>query len=382
MMAKSRYIPLPVRCLLWGRSAGRCEFKGCNMPVTYHPKTKESVNLAEAAHIIGFSEDGPRGEEELSELLAKDVDNLMMLCKTCHKTIDAKKENYPIDHLRRMKRTHEARIEIVTSIGQNRESHMLLYGANVGDQSSLVSYQTTAPALIAEGRFPATQNPLELSLINSSFKDAKGQFWQIEENQLRTMIERQIRPLLAQGNLQHLSIFALAPQPLLMLLGYLLCDINYETQVYQLHREPPGWSWQEHPDNFSYTVTKPSEIKGPPVLVLALSATITDDRITDVLGSDVSIWRMTIDEPNNDFLKSKEQLQQFRQIIRPLLNEIKAKHGQKTLLSVFPAMPVSVAVDFGRIIMPKADMPLRIYDQNNDLGGFVPALDIGSLIKE
>ena len=53
-------------------------------------------------------------------------------------------------------------------------------------------------------------------------------------------------------------------------------------------------------------------------------------------------------------------------------HRIKAAHGEKAPLHVFPAMPVALAVDFGRIIMPKADMRLQIYDQNQSLGGFVP----------
>jgi len=89
--------------MLWGRAAGRCEFSGCNRPLSFHSKTKEDVNLAEAAHIIGFSEDGPRGEEELSEELGSDISNLMLLCRECHKTIDANRTNYPVGLLRQMK---------------------------------------------------------------------------------------------------------------------------------------------------------------------------------------------------------------------------------------------------------------------------------------
>ena len=40
-MSNDRYIPIPVRCMLWGRSAGRCEFSGCNKPVSFHAQTKE-----------------------------------------------------------------------------------------------------------------------------------------------------------------------------------------------------------------------------------------------------------------------------------------------------------------------------------------------------
>jgi len=107
---------------------------------------------------------------------------------------------------------------------------------------------------------------------------------------------------------------------------------------------------------------------------LSLSATVNDTRIKSVLGSQVSIWRVSIDKPNNDFVKSPKQLIQFRKLLRGLLDEIKAKHGHNNILHVFPAVPVSLAVELGRIWMPKADLPLRIYDENR---GFSFALDIG-----
>jgi SMODS-associated and fused to various effectors sensor domain len=39
-------------------------------------------------------------------------------------------------------------------------------------------------------------------------------------------------------------------------------------------------------------------------------------------------------------------------------------------------MPVALAVDFGRVITPKADLKMVLYDQNQALGGFVRALEI------
>jgi len=375
-MTKNRYIPQHVRCMLWGRAAARCEM--CNTPVSCHPQTKQDVNLGEAAHIIGFSEDGPRGESELSEELARDVNNLMLLCRPCHKTVDTRKADYSVDCLRAIKDAHENRVARVTGIGQDRGSEILLYGANVGDHSSLVSYRTTAPALTAEERYPASTTPLALGMVNSSFRDGSSDFWNIEARHLRRMVREQVYPRLRNGDVSHLAVFALAPQPLLTLLGYLLCDVNYEARVYQLHREPPGWAWQDHPDGFEYIIEEPSAGDGEPALVLALSATVADERVVAALGGDARIWRVTIPEPHNDFLKSPQQLRQFRELIRPLLDRIKSRVGQGRVLHVFPAAPVSVAVELGRVLQPKADVPLRLYDQNNNLGGFVPALDINT----
>ncbi len=97
-----------------------------------------------------------------------------------------------------------------------------------------------------------------------------------------------------------------------------------------------------------------------------------------MMGKNVSIWRVAIQTPHNDFLKSRQQAKIFRQQTRLLMDRIKSQHGEREVIHVFPAMPVCLAVEFGRILMPKADLPLRIYDENKVLGGFVRAIDINS----
>jgi len=85
---------------------------------------------------------------------------------------------------------------------------------------------------------------------------------------------------------------------------------------------------------------------------------------------------MSSPNPNNDFLKGRGQARLFRERVRQLLDRIKSKHGEQAALHVFPAMPVALAVDFGRVIMPKADLEMKLYDQSRALGGFAPALDL------
>jgi len=301
----------------------------------------------------------------------------MLLCDRHHRLIDREDvTGHPADRLRAMKEAHERRIEIVSSISADRQSHVLLYGANVGELSSPVSYQMASRAMLPDW-YPAETTPLSLGMINSSFQDRIPEFWAIESAHLRSRITQLVRPRLAQGAIQHLSIFAVAPQPLLMLLGFLLSELQ-AAEVYQLHHEPRDWRWQEGPEHFEYLVSEPEEVKGPPALVLSLSATIVDERVTAVLGKDVTIWRVTLADPHNDFLKSRQQARQFRQQMRRLMDNLKTRHGEQAVLHVFPAMPVALAVETGRIIMPKSDLSLRVYDENKGLGGFVYALDLNT----
>jgi hypothetical protein len=275
-----------------------------------------------------------------------------------------------------MKREHEERIELQTSIQPDKKSHIILFDANIEEQQAKVNWEKAANAMLPNW-YPAEKPAIELGLTNSVHHDYEEIYWEIHRKQLKEQFNRQVRTRLMTKQINHFSIFAIAPQPLLIEFGTLLSDIP-ATEVYQLHREPPNWIWQDHPNDFRYEVVKPKELKTKVALNISLSASIDNSRITKVWGDDVSIWTFRIEEPNNDFLKSREQLRLFRKLFRKLLNEIKATHGQKKDLHIFPAAPVAIAVEIGRVWMPKADLPLCIYDYNRNRGGFINALCIGN----
>jgi hypothetical protein len=368
------YIPETVKIRLWGKAGGRCQYDGCNVSLWLDTLTQAEFNVAYIAHIIGDKPTGPRGHLTPSEELKSDISNLMLLCDAHHRLIDVSDvDGHPVALLRATKERHEQRIEVVTARGPDRQSHVVLFGANIGQHAAPLSLRKAAHAMIPD-RYPAEPHPIVLGMVNSALQDRKAAYWTAESAQLTSLVSLQLGPRLAQGNVEHLSIFALAPQPLLMLLGHLLCDIP-AAEVYQLHREPPDWRWQADPEVFEYQISEPARTDGPPALVFSLSATVIDERIEACLPG-ASIWKLSSPTPNNEFLKGRGQTLLFRQCARELLNRIKAAHGEHATLHVFPAMPVALAVDFGRIIMPKADLKLQVYDQNQSLGGFVAALTL------
>ncbi len=372
----SRDIRRSVESMLWGRSAGRCQFDGCNRILSRSSVTQEQANIAQKAHIWAFSPRGPRGHVGISDEELNEVENLMLVCHECHIKIDQGQgsKKYTAAMLRAWKEEHERRIEIVTGIAPERRSHVLVYGTNVGDHSSPFTFNETAGAMFP-GRRPAEARPIVLGTANNSLQDKSPEFWRVESKHLQKHFEQRVRERIAGGEVTHLSVFALAPQPLLILLGDLLGDIT-PADVYQRHREPPTWTWPENIAGQSFTVTEPPKSDGPPALVLSLSATVTPDRITAVLGSEACVWTVSVPQPGNDFVKTREQLSEFRRVIRTLLDRIKAVHGQTTPLNVFPVAPVSLAIELGRVRMSKAEMPWRVFDQNNHQGGFVHALNL------
>lgn len=375
----TRYITREVERELWARAAGRCQFNGCNRPVYKSPVTQEQVNISEKAHIYSFSQNGPRGWGPFitNRKQINEVANLMLVCHDCHKTIDqdGKGERYSADLLLKWKDEHEKRIAIVAGVNPSKKSHVILYGANIGDQTSKLQPEAAKDALFPEW-YPAEERPILLSMSWEG-KDSETAYWKTEAENLRAAFNRQIRPLVDSNECSHLSLFSLAPIPLMVLLGSLLTD-KVPAQAYQLHREPTQtWRWLPGPANFRFLVNRPISPTHQPALAISLSDHIDPARITSVLGETVSIWELTIEHPHNDFLKTKEQLSQFREIVRQLIVEIGTAHGKQAQLAIFPAMPVACAVDLGRIRMPKADGPWIIYDQNNECNKFIRALEIG-----
>ena len=272
--------------------------------------TKSEFNAAYIAHIVADSPDGPRGDPIDSERLKADISNLMLLCDKHHRLVDRDElAKHPVERLHAMKVAHEIRIDAQTDIAPEKKSHVLLYGANIGTQFAKVSYEQAARAMIPE-RYPAEQIPLALGLVNSSFEDRDAAYWKVESQHLQTLFEQIVRIRLRQGEISHMSVFAFAPQPLLILLGSLLSDIP-AAEVYQLHREPPGWRWESRPAAIQYLVSEPDGNCESPALVFALSATVTDERIYHAMDRKAAIWRVTVPTPGNDFLNHESKLRRF-----------------------------------------------------------------------
>lgn len=360
---------------LWLASGGRCQFKGCNKPLWAHSTTRNLMNISYMAHIYAYSPKGPRYDATLSPKLETDYSNLMLMCDECHSLIDSMPVTlYTAPELIKMKKDHENRIELLTGIQPNMGTHIITYGAKVGDHNSPLRYDKTVQAVIPN-YYPSSSNAIELGMKDTAYDDSMPKYWDTQEEYLCISFKKKLEFIKDNDKLQHYSIFAFAPQPLLIKLGTLLNDI-YTAEVYQLHREPSTWAWQTEEKKIEYELIIPEKFANNVALKIELSATITDDRVTDILGNEVDICSIKIKEPYNDFLKSKHQLMQFRECIRKAFDKIKAIYGQNTELNLFPSMPIATAIELGRTWMPKADMPLIIYDQNKDHKKFIRTLRI------
>jgi len=370
-----RAIPNKIVNLLWAISAGRCQM--CNTVLYQDLLTKKQVNSAYIAHIVDVNHQTHRYDKDLSPKLETDISNLMLLCDTHHRLIDNEGEkDYTVERLQKIKREHEERIQKLTEITSDKQSFIIEYSLSIGEQQFQTSYQEIKNAVVFDGLYPAEDTPIILSCSEAELKDSEEDFWNFHSKNLIKKYSRRVNEKVESGELMQASVFAVAQQPLLILLGVLLGDVKTIT-VYPKNREGISWGWRSKQKNNDFKLV-PSDKKNTKSIALkiAISANIRNERIESILGKDCAIWEITIPECSNDYLKSKYQAKYFREIAKKALHDIKDTYGEDISIHVFPAMPVALAVEFGRIRMPKADLPLILYDQNRDRKGFIKAISI------
>lgn len=366
-------IPTKTQLKLWVCSGGMCEFYGCDEFLLRDDLTLREDNFSNIAHIIAHSPDGPRGDAVLSPKLAKDFSNLMLMCAKHHKLIDGgNSHDFSVDLLKQFKSDHEQRIRTLSRIRGDAKTTVLRFKANIGKRKVEVPMSQVYEAVLP--KYPSDEKGI---LIDLSTLDAEGQgFYKtaVEE------IKKQVHSFLTVGNderkIQHLSIFALGPIPLLIQLGHVISN-SIPADLYQRHRSTDSWKWlEEGKDGFKYAIRRQgvSEKSKKVALVLSLSGKVHKQEVVDVLGKDVALYEITTTEPNTAFLRSKDRLEMFREVYRKVLAEIRASHG-KCDIHLFPAIPAPIAVVCGRELIHRADPHVRVYDLDGN-GKFVEKLKI------
>lgn len=381
MMAKTT-IPNKVQNALWAKAGGRCQYRGCNeLLVGDLMSGRRGGTYGFLAHIIADVGDkqkskAPRYDPVRSRKLAKDIRNLMILCHKHHKLIDVEEvDAHPEEILLRMKEEHEKRIELVTGIGADRASHVLRFGAGIGTHPVLMDTNAIFAAMPPD-RHPAEHTTIDLQMRNQAIHDDEDGFYETERANLERLFAQRVTERVEAEDIKHLSVFALAPQPLLFELGRLLNEIMHIT-VHQYHRDPKGWSWARDADPLEFELHEPQIAgDGPIALKLAVSAKIDDERLHSALSNETAqIWTVTVRDPHNDIVRRPEDVANFARSMRRAYAAIQDAHGVDGIVNVFPAVPVSLAVEAGRVWMPKVNPALRLFDQVRERG-FVEAFTI------
>lgn len=111
-------VSYPTKILLAYRSGDRCALPDCGRNLS-EGESGDPINVGEAAHIAGEHGGGTRGHRSArydSNMTKKErnhYNNLIYVCPTCHKKIDAIPQgetNYPVESLHKIKNEHEQKV--------------------------------------------------------------------------------------------------------------------------------------------------------------------------------------------------------------------------------------------------------------------------------
>jgi len=108
----SRKYPLADVKILYGLAAARCAFPNCRKEVVLEgTATDKTKQIGKIAHIVAHSENGPRSDSSYPKDKLDTYENWVLLCPTCHDTVDAHENRYTVASLRKLKIDHESWVQ-------------------------------------------------------------------------------------------------------------------------------------------------------------------------------------------------------------------------------------------------------------------------------
>ena len=365
----TRNITQATQHLLWARAAGHCEI--CGRDVTRDLVMGNALNAAQVAHIKADGKLGPRYDPSQSEEKRNSIDNLMLLCHTCHKLIDDHPEEHTVEKLQQRKKQYESSVKNAIDSLRPRAMNVVILTAPLGGANVEISKQDCHEALSNYGLTVKNPEPFNIALQDGA-DDLKKEMEYASKR--LTLYEETVR----DSSNGYTAIFAIAPQPILIGMGLALGDDD-TIRVFQRNREGAGWSWNDkaEPNRFVFDGSGSSMGDAEDAaLILSISGEINEESIPTIL-KDSSIPRfrlrasrqgLTSISREDDWFAFKEQAALASFKIHESCPNVKKVH-------VFPAMPTSANIAFGMAWNTRLIPELVVYEKTN--GKFYEAIRFG-----
>jgi hypothetical protein len=129
---------------LFADSGGFCQKPDCLRPL-FKDLEDDTIYIAEMAHIIAASGDGPRSDKIPSETDKAAYSNLILLCPSCHTEIDKAEIHYPVDLILSWKTEHRNRLHRAFGIIKCTDRHSARHLAQRFLRENKVIFETYGP---------------------------------------------------------------------------------------------------------------------------------------------------------------------------------------------------------------------------------------------
>ncbi len=133
-------ISVKTRKMLWGRSGNRCNYPNCRIELVMDAtETDDESIIGEECHIVGRTENGPRGISHLSKEKRDKYNNLILLCRNHHKMVDDQTNIYTVERLNKIKKDHERWVSESLSYDLKKQREDEIYAHYVEEWSRLTN---------------------------------------------------------------------------------------------------------------------------------------------------------------------------------------------------------------------------------------------------
>lgn len=351
-MGKREYNKQDVIALMVA-SGGRCHI--CNNDIMTDWRSHKDFKTAELAHIKSISDIGPRADETLSIEDRNSTSNLLVLCPTCHATIDKKYADgiYTVDWLLRKKENKNKLIRYILEKLNDEECLFVKYNSVIDVQNSNFTDQSINIACFENGFFSKE------GIVNLS-EDLNYEDISQSMRMLNDKFTIRIQRLFDNGIEKTICLFAQAPQPLLMYLGHKFND-KHKIEIFTSHRNMQ-WKYNDMTSVNSFTIEEPKKRGKVIALALNVTASISDERISSALGEDIEIWRITSADIGVDKISNQVEMKKFYTVCVEVFDKIGLLRGKDVEINVFSAVCNSLAITFGRAVFVKCHNKINIYD--------------------
>lgn len=355
--------------IIWVLAGGRCVLcKQEALDTTISPKC-----VADVAHAAGQGDGSstPRHVPETSPKERDDPANLLLLCLMCHRKVDDKtiEVAYDLDTLYALKREHEHTVGHLLSLMESSRTLVLRMIGDVRGNTVSATRLEIAAATAARGCVPAYldhrhHDEFEIDLTGVGEEDPD--YWDVQ----RRRIEKEVKLALdavRDGVADHMTVFAFARLPLLILLGWLLDDTT-RVEIAQRSRGPEGWKPASgKPVAFTSKISTSQVNPDEALLHLPLSGTpdlgALPDGLAGLTRASVLPAGATPDVFVADGASARDA---FDRELRRALGALEQHTIKPTTLHLVAAAPISLAIAAGRAIDPQVFSVVHVYDLGVD----------------
>ncbi len=328
---------------LWLKSGGMCAYPGCYRNLIFDDIT-EKVCIADKAHIIPHSSDGPRGNESGDYNMSKDevdsIDNLILFCKIHHKVIDSNPDKYPAADLYKLKKQHEDWVE--QRLSKSNKSIAVIHKTK-GDPIDTIALSEELGAII-----------MDSVIFQEKYDDLTPEQWESakikNEEFYKFIIETKKKYEGVSCN-----IFPLSHIPLLIHLGSLISD-TLPVYVHQYDRNSQKWvrdcaSSQEKQEDIGLLCKYENRNNKQLIVSVGISSPIDKADIDEIIStSQNSFLEITVQDAKIDRVLYFEHIEEIKKIFKHQIEEFLKVNRIITEIHLFYAGPAGLAIELGRSV--------------------------------